>query len=296
MAPSKEGSGIATSAIPPTLPPSVEKAYRHKCIVLRRRMTEVEEQNDVMRQRKTRLERSIRKMRLERVILLECLAKRMKKQGNDVMVAGFYEDSEGSSDESPPTPEERPLRQKRPHRRPAASPPHLASHQTPSGQPGFNSVHNTPNTPVPIQPYPSNGHAQTAPSGSYRSYQSEDAADTYTPGTNGLASHARPLAPKDSFIEWKMQDVAPNGADRAALGSDFQRDCERAWRNLSEEDRASWNSAYEREMREWTRAEDLRKREMSSKRGRPRRESHLDRDAGMMEGVEQASDYREHDG
>jgi hypothetical protein len=33
-------------AIPPPLPPSVEEAYRKKCIELRRRMNEVEEHND----------------------------------------------------------------------------------------------------------------------------------------------------------------------------------------------------------------------------------------------------------
>ena len=62
-------------------------------------MNEVEEHNDALRLRKTRLERGIRKMRLERAILLDTLAKRMKKNGAD----GLYdEESEGSS-EGPPT-------------------------------------------------------------------------------------------------------------------------------------------------------------------------------------------------
>lgn len=96
---------VATSnPIPPTLPPSVEQAYKKKCIELKRRLNEVEESNDAFRLRKVRLERGIRKMRLERAFLLETLGKRMIKNGvggGDVL--DYYdEDSEGSSG-GPPT-------------------------------------------------------------------------------------------------------------------------------------------------------------------------------------------------
>lgn len=93
-----------TGSIPPTLPPSVETAYRNKCIDLKRRMNEVEESNDAYRLRKVRLMRGIRKMRLERAFLLETLGKRMRKNGHGVNgLNGTYdEDSEGSSD-GPPT-------------------------------------------------------------------------------------------------------------------------------------------------------------------------------------------------
>ena len=95
---------VAAGAVPPSLPPSVEEAYRKKCIELKRRMTEVEESNDGYRLRKARLQRGIRKMRLERAYLLEILGKRMKKNGGSVDgFQGIYdEDSEGSS-EAPPT-------------------------------------------------------------------------------------------------------------------------------------------------------------------------------------------------
>ncbi|KAL9637403.1 MAG: hypothetical protein Q9164_002210 [Protoblastenia rupestris] len=104
---------IANDSPPPTvvagptlapLPPSVEEAYRRKCIELKRRLTEVEENNDAFRLRKVRLSRGIRKMRLERAYLLETLGKRMRKNGGSVdIVPGYYdEDSEGSS-EGPPT-------------------------------------------------------------------------------------------------------------------------------------------------------------------------------------------------
>lgn len=78
-------------AIPPELPPSVEAAYRKKCIQLKQRMNEVEEANDASRQRLARINRSIQKLRLERAFLLEQLAKRTSTN---------VEDSEGSP--SPP--------------------------------------------------------------------------------------------------------------------------------------------------------------------------------------------------
>ena len=65
-------------------------------------MNEVEESNDAFRLRKVRLMRGIRKMRLERAILLENLSKRMKKNGVGGPNAVYDDDSEGSS-EGPPT-------------------------------------------------------------------------------------------------------------------------------------------------------------------------------------------------
>ncbi|KAI9791134.1 MAG: hypothetical protein M1816_004365 [Peltula sp. TS41687] len=95
------------NSVPPTLPPSVEQAYRQKCIDLKRRMNQVEEANDSHRLRKVRLNRGVMKLRLERAFLLERLAGR---------TAEHVEDSEGSP--SPPsTPQEKPLRLKRGHRK-----------------------------------------------------------------------------------------------------------------------------------------------------------------------------------
>jgi hypothetical protein len=82
---------LSRKAVPPSLPPSVEEAYRRKCIQLKQRMNEVEEANDASRQRIVRMERSIQKMRLERAFLLEQLSKRTSTN---------VEDSEGSP--SPP--------------------------------------------------------------------------------------------------------------------------------------------------------------------------------------------------
>lgn len=80
-----------STAIPPPLPPSVEEAYRRKCLQLKRRTNEVQEDNDAARVRLHRLRRGVEKLRLERAFLLDQLAKRTSTN---------VEDSEGSP--SPP--------------------------------------------------------------------------------------------------------------------------------------------------------------------------------------------------
>lgn len=82
---------LALIANPPSLPPTVEEAYRRKCIQLRARTNEIEEENDAYRLRAIRLRRQIQKLRLERAILLEQIQKRTSTN---------VEDSEGSP--SPP--------------------------------------------------------------------------------------------------------------------------------------------------------------------------------------------------
>ncbi|KAK7730744.1 hypothetical protein SLS57_001575 [Botryosphaeria dothidea] len=65
------------------LPPSVEAAYYRKCIALKRRLNEIEANNEAARLRKVRLDRAILKMRLERAFLLERLAERMAPNVDD---------------------------------------------------------------------------------------------------------------------------------------------------------------------------------------------------------------------
>ncbi|KAF2273381.1 uncharacterized protein EI97DRAFT_469574 [Westerdykella ornata] len=88
------------------LPPSVETAYYRKCIELRRRIHDIEENNDATRLRISRLNRAIMKMRLERAFLLEQLHKRME----------YNIDDSDRSTSPPPTPTDKPLRSKRTHR------------------------------------------------------------------------------------------------------------------------------------------------------------------------------------
>lgn len=95
---------VAAGNVPPPLPPSVEAAYKKKCIELKRRLVEVDEDNDAKRLRIARLHQGIRKMRLERAYLLEALAKRQKKNGSSV--DGFpvaYDEASDGSSEGPPT-------------------------------------------------------------------------------------------------------------------------------------------------------------------------------------------------
>ncbi|KAL4876071.1 hypothetical protein BJY04DRAFT_200540 [Aspergillus karnatakaensis] len=132
-------SRVATSQ-PTTNPPSVEIAYKRKCIALKKRLSEIEAENELMRVRNQRGWQYIQKMRLESCFLLERLSNvtGMKEDGqagvnpelraqmaasanlNGIAAArngsgpGYFEDeTEGSSDEQPPTPQERPLRVKR---------------------------------------------------------------------------------------------------------------------------------------------------------------------------------------
>ncbi|KAL4968561.1 uncharacterized protein BDV14DRAFT_143858 [Aspergillus stella-maris] len=144
---------VSTSQ-PSTNPPSVEIAYKRKCIALKKRLSEIEAENELMRTRNRRGHQYIQKMRLESCILLERLAT-VTGMAEEVQQAGmnpelharasailtstngmtasasagagggaasrngsggpgyFEDDTEGSSDEQPPTPQERPLRVKR---------------------------------------------------------------------------------------------------------------------------------------------------------------------------------------
>lgn len=64
-----------TTVPPPPNPPSVEAAYKRKCITLKKRLNEIEAENDIMRTRNKRSLQYVQKMRLESCILLERLAK-----------------------------------------------------------------------------------------------------------------------------------------------------------------------------------------------------------------------------
>jgi hypothetical protein len=116
-------------------PPSVEGAYKRKCIALKKRLNEIEAENEMMRMRNKRGWQYIQKMRLESCILLERLAKvtgmaeeaqagvnpelraraaamlsnagalnGFQGAGSGSNGAAYVEDeTEGSSDEQPPT-------------------------------------------------------------------------------------------------------------------------------------------------------------------------------------------------
>ncbi|KAL8637055.1 MAG: hypothetical protein Q9226_009168, partial [Calogaya cf. arnoldii] len=101
-------STVKGETAPAPLPPSVEAAYKKKCIQLKKRLNEIEADNDKKRLRIDRNKRFIEKMRLERAIMLEHLGKIQQKKGLTPEGLPVYDfdvddpDSEGSS-EGPPT-------------------------------------------------------------------------------------------------------------------------------------------------------------------------------------------------
>jgi hypothetical protein len=68
-------------------PPSIELAYKKKCIQLKKRLNEIETENDSMRNRNKRAKSYIQKMRLETCIMLERLA----------TLTGMLDEQQGSS-------------------------------------------------------------------------------------------------------------------------------------------------------------------------------------------------------
>ena len=93
---------MAPGSIPPTLPPSVEAAYKLKCIALKKRSAEIDEYNDATRQRIIRQNRAIRKMRLQRALLVKHVGDINDGKGLKGFAYPDDPDTEGSS-EGPPT-------------------------------------------------------------------------------------------------------------------------------------------------------------------------------------------------
>ncbi|CRG88966.1 hypothetical protein PISL3812_06001 [Talaromyces islandicus] len=135
------GGGNTSSLNNNANPPSIELAYKKKCIQLKKRLNEIETENDSMRARNKRAKSYIQKMRLETCIMLERLATLTgmldEQQGSggsanaelraraaavmgDARAAVGHDvlddETEGSSEERPPTPQDRPLRVKRSRR------------------------------------------------------------------------------------------------------------------------------------------------------------------------------------
>jgi hypothetical protein len=116
-----------SNTVPPANPPSVEIAYKRKCIALKRRLAEIETENELMRTRNSRSHQYIQKMRLETCMLLERLNKitsmseeakagainpELRARAAAMMTssglpegtgATLEDDTEGSSDEQPRT-------------------------------------------------------------------------------------------------------------------------------------------------------------------------------------------------
>lgn len=278
MTDKKKPRKVAAGTIPPTLPPTVEEAYRKKCVELKRRMAEVEQSNDSFRLRKNRLLRGIRKMRLERTILLDLLGKRMRKNGTN----GYYDtDSEGSSD-GPPTvrhtrpdnvddgttnsvnavqPRDKPLRSKRSHRRAMQSPPPTLANQLsgpnpalnqqplPAFQPPYAPHHegpfphtHTPNGVAHIQPHP----AQRA---SFSIHNLHPTPQSQIPF---------PASAYDFFVEENFLRLPQN---QLKSRDELLADAITAWQVQSHDQAQEWHTYYNERLQKWRSDMDHRARQ-----------------------------------
>ncbi|KAK0753227.1 hypothetical protein B0T18DRAFT_312896 [Schizothecium vesticola] len=229
------------SAAPPALPPSVEEAYRRKCIQLKQRTSEVEDANDAARLRLARLKRQCEKMRLERAFLLEQLAKRTSTN---------VEDSDGSPS-PPPTPKEKPLRIKRGHRKPSM----LTSFETPPAGGAASSV--------------AGGNEPTGRSGShaFAGHSSNNLRQTQSPSSdafstqpgdggrskaNGLRLGPPPRKPGSAFDLYSAESEAANGG---GVGDD-KDELARGWKSLDSQQREAFESRAESEMAQYQKDKD----------------------------------------
>ena len=299
---------VAAGSVPPTLPPSVEEAYRKKCIELKRRMNEVEESNDAFRLRKVRLMRGIRKMRLERAFLLEILGKRMKKNGSATNgVHGVYdEDSEGSS-EGPPTvchqrprsaslatrsaatktssaqPLEKPLRSKRSHRRPVPSPPaslvqHLGLANAPQPSHPTSSFPDFQSPPIPTtngtstlrlsHPNPMNFTAHTP-----NHHAAPSATNTHHNHLSPASHHTRLLPPPSPFDDFfETQYAQSQRYPEIHTDEQLAALARRAWEQMGDAEQEPWRALYEQRYQAYAEA-------LNEGRGRGReRERRRERD------------------
>ncbi|KAL1881403.1 hypothetical protein VTK73DRAFT_4163 [Phialemonium thermophilum] len=288
-----------TNAIPPALPPSVEEAYRRKCIQLKQRTNEVEEANDAARLRLNRLKRQVEKMRLERAFLLEQLARRTSTN---------VEDSEGSPS-PPPTPKEKPLRIKRGHRKQSLLP---NADATPSAS-GATFISQNPQTLSPSSDAVSHSHVDLDQSKSRSQARKEqkgnERAPTPTPGPSGAGADAEAAdenaetngvarKPAKSAFDFFCNEERPtlvkkrgetkNGDDGDDdMDVDVDDELRRLWKELPAERKEDFESQWEREV---ARYEKENKKETSAKTDSQRAGSEGPR------GASKDADIREEEG
>ena len=237
------------SAIPPALPPSVEEAYRRKCLQLKQRTNEVEEANDASRLRLMRLKRQVEKLRVERSYLLEQLAKRTSTN---------VEDSEGSPS-PPPTvrsnqphpldnqrhldsdadmtlrnvqPKEKPLRTKRGHRKPS-----LLANLEGGSAPGATFINQNVQTLSPSSDAFSHTHAEGS--------QKEAAGSK----ANGVG---KPKKPSTAF-ELYCSDTRPT---LAKGDGNVEEELAKGWKDLPEKEKEEYQARYDKAMSQYQKDKD----------------------------------------
>ncbi|KAI6381598.1 hypothetical protein MCOR25_001074 [Pyricularia grisea] len=214
-----------SSTATPALPPSVEEAYRRKCIQLKQRTAEVEEANEASRIRLSRLSRQAEKMRIERAFLLEQLAKRTSTN---------VEDSDGSPS-PPPTPKEKPLRTKRGHRKL-------------STMPGTEAGAATPGSSFANAPEPARAGSSQLPAS-----PTSDAS----PAANGTGAKK----PSSAF-EVYCAEVRPTVEEKEKDKDSVEEELARRWKELSDADKEPYKTKYEKQQKE---AEAVEKQQQPQK-------------------------------
>ncbi|KAI1654444.1 hypothetical protein F4813DRAFT_370884 [Daldinia decipiens] len=230
---------------PPALPPTVEEAYRRKCIQLKERTKEIEDETKAYQLRLNRLQRQVQKLRLERAFLLEQVAKRTSTN---------VEDSEGSPS-PPPTPKDKPLRTKRGHRKPSL---------LPISEPGAGG---------PSATFINQNLATLSPSSDAYSHSQLDHGRL-----NGIAK--RPKRPSNAF-EIYCNDTRPvlqaQNKEKIAAGEfRLEEELARGWKDLAEKEKEEFQVRYEQELAQYKEAVEEYKRE--TKNAARERSRNRDRD------------------
>ncbi|CCC08443.1 unnamed protein product [Sordaria macrospora k-hell] len=285
----------SASSVPPMLPPSVEEAYRRKCIQLKQRTNEVEEANDAARLRLARLKRQVEKMRLERAFLLEQLAKRTSTN---------VEDSDGSPS-PPPTvrdavssppgsplnpgghtrhhhqhhtslhqtrtgrigkltaavqPKEKPLRIKRGHRKPSAMP----NLDLPSGAAGATFINQNLQTQSPSSDAFSAAHHATngLHKGTFRPIKPSSAFELYCDDKRAASKEkaaAKALSKEAAEGSGSPEDENENDNDNENNGDNTDVEEEtlsREWKDLPEDRRKEFEDRADRDAERYKKEKD----------------------------------------
>ncbi|KAK9458202.1 hypothetical protein V1511DRAFT_508293 [Dipodascopsis uninucleata] len=221
MSSKKPAKGYITA--PPTIPHSEELKYRQKCKDLKKRIREVEEQNDVLTLRLTRSKRAVQRMRLERAFLLEKLEERTFLKA---------EDSEGS-----PSPPPSPPRNHR-HKRRDSDASLSAGESATTGFVAFNNSNN------------SKSHSQT---GVNNSHHSGSAKKKSQPPRDPNA----PKRPQNAYIIFcdheKERVRAQLEQSMPGEAFDLTKAMAEAWRDLGDEGRKRFYDLYDAEKARYNR-------------------------------------------
>ncbi|KAJ2905588.1 uncharacterized protein MKZ38_004882 [Zalerion maritima] len=231
-APTNPSPPTTSQGAPPVLPPTVEEAYRRKCMELKQRSKEVEDVNDATKLRISRLKRQVDKLRVERSFLLEQLSKRTSTN---------VEDSEGSPS-PPPTPKEKPLRIKRGHRKPSILQNFEANPVAGSTFINQNLATLSPSSDAFSHPVEhKDGHHKDLPS-----------LRTNTgPTTNGASSAMAPQSPKKPQTAFEMyadtmrdelkskqdKQEQQDDDDSPAASINVEEELATAWKNLTDDEK-----------------------------------------------------------